>query len=367
MKRCTLSSLIASAILSTLAPSGLHAKEARSVHAFTGVLEVQYRTNSNIAIAPSSSERFDLAARSEFGADEDGEDGLDDGDFDDFDGLIDADPSEDEISEDGSFDADGDGIDDLVDPDSGVAADSESRFSTRAGVSHRYLFANRSVSWNNRLRVSMDTHRQRDALDKFNGVVSSGLAFAPKGSKHSFRPSLSYVALEKDNNRFSTTFIASVAYRYKASRRLGLGATYNYQDKDITSPSAPDARVDVLAFDADFAATGSDIFKLMFAPKVEDSIEFTRNSDAWAAELTYTRRLPWEMTVGFGYRIDSIDYVNLSPGRKDDNTTWGAQLNKAFGKRLALEIGYEARERESSLPGKDASNESVFIGGAWTF
>lgn len=367
MKRSTLTSVIASVILATIAPIGAEARPVPSGHAFSGTIEVQYRTNNNIAIAPSSAERFDFATYAEFEGDDDGEDGSDDDDFDDFDDLVDADPSEDEVSEDGSFDGDGDGIDDLIDPDVGIAVDSESRFTTRAGFSYRYVFANRAVTWNNRLRVSSDRHRQRDTLDKFNGVVSSGLAFAPKGSKHSFRPSLSYVALEKDNDRFSTTFIASFAYRYKASKRLDLGATYNYQDRDITSPSAPDARVDVLALEADFSVTANDVIKFKLAPKVEDSTEFTRNSDAGAVEFTYTRKLPWEMTAGFGYRIDSIDYVNLVPNRKDDNTTWGAQLTKDFGKRFAMEIGYEARERESSVQGKGASNESVFIGGSWAF
>lgn len=91
-----------------------------------------------------------------------------------------------------------------------------------------------------------------------------------------FRPTLSYVVLDrKDAGKFSSTFVASMGYTWRASRRLRLGATYNYQDRDITRPEAPDARIDTLSFDADFAATKDDILRLEVSPKVEDSTEFT--------------------------------------------------------------------------------------------
>jgi long-subunit fatty acid transport protein len=161
--------------------------------------------------------------------------------------------------------------------------------------------------------------------------------------------------------------VVSLGYTYEVNKRLGLSATYNYQDKDITKPTAPDARVDTLAFGADFKATDDDIFKLKYAPKVEDSTQVTRNTDAWGWELTYTRKLPWDMTAGVGYKFDSVNHKNLSPSREDDNTTWGVQLTKDVGKWLSLEVGYETRDRESSIQSKDASNDSAFIGATWKF
>jgi hypothetical protein len=375
MQRSALFLAIAVAALGT-ASTDAWAKQPKAGHKFKGSVEVQYRTNNNISVAPSSGERFDYAELSEFGiedeedlgADDSKEEDEDEGDAgDDFGDLIDVEPSEDEIEEDDAVDEDGDGIDDLIDPDDGGVVDSESRFTTKVGLAHKYTFASGTTSWNNGIRFATDTHNQRDDLDKFNWAVTTGFDFSPAGSKHGFKPSLSYVALDKDNNKFATTFVVSLGYTYEVSERLGLSATYNYQDKDISKPTAPDARVDTLAFGADFKATDDDIFKLKYAPKVEDSTQVTRNTDAWGWELTYTRKLPWDMTAGVGYKFDSVNHKNLSPSREDDNTTWGVQLTKDVGKWLSLEVGYETRDRESSIQSKDASNDSAFIGATWKF
>ena len=167
--------------------------------------------------------------------------------------------------------------------------------------------------------------------------------------------------------KFSSTAVVSMDYSYRASRRTSLSVTYNYQDKDITSPAAPDARIDTLSFSASFAASPNDIVKVEFSPKVEDSTQFTRNTDAWGWEIAYTRRLPWDMTAGVGYRFDSVDYKNLVPGRKDDHRVIGAQLARSFGRRFVAELGLESSERNSNLPGRDARNDSVYLGGTWKF
>ncbi len=375
MQRNALFVAIALAALGTFAAGDALAAKSKpkAGHKFKGSVEVQYRTNDNISVAPSSGERFDYAELDEFGIeDEDEIDGGDDeedegDDGDGFDDLVDVDPSEDEIEEEDAVDEDGDGIDDLLDPNADNIVDKESRFTTKVGLGHKYTFANGTTSWNNGIRFASDTHNQRDDLDKFNWAVTSGFDYSPLDSKHGFKSSLSYVALDKDSNKFATTFVVSLGYTYEVSKRLGLSATYNYQDKDISKPTAPDARVDTVALGADFKATDDDIFKLKYAPKVEDSTEVTRNTDAWGWELTYTRKLPWDMTAGIGYKFDSVDHKNLTPNRKDDNTTWGVQFTKDFGKRFSVEIGYETRDRDSNIASKAASNDSAYIGATWKF
>lgn len=346
-------------------------KKSKAGHQIKGTVEVQYRTNNNISAAPSSGSGFDFADLSDFGSDEeDGEEGDDeeDDDFDDLsDDLVDVDPDEDEIEEDDAIDEDGDGIDDLLDPDADTQVDKESRFTTKVAVNHKYTFQNESVAWTNSLRFANDTHNQRDDLDKFNYALTTGLEFAPKKSPHKFRPSISWVTLEKDDRNFVSTFVLSLAYSYEVSKRLSLGATYNYQDKDLAKPTAPDATVDTVSLTASFKATDDDIFKFKFAPKVEDSSQVTRDSDASGYEIAYTRKLPWDMTAGLGYRFDTVEYQNLQPRRKDDNRTWALQTTKDFGKRFSVEVGYESRERESNIPNKDAENDSFYIGATYKF
>lgn len=363
---------VAVAALGT-ATDSLAAGKSKSGHNFKGNVELQYRTNNNISVAPSSGNGFDFADLSEFGADEEdagaeGDDEEDeDGGDDAFDDVLDADMDEDEIEEEDAIDEDGDGIDDIIDPNADTLVDSQTRVTAKFGLGHKYGFGSGSTSWNNGFKLASDTHSGRSELNKLNWAVTTGFEFAPKKSKHSFKPSLSYVTLEKDGNEFVSTFVVSLGYEYEVSKRVGLGVTYNYQDKDITNPDSPDSRIDTLALAANFKATDNDIFKLKYAPKVEDSTVVTRDTDAWGWEATYTRKLPWEMALGFGFKFDSVDHKNLTPNRQDDNTTYAINLAKDFGKQLTIEAGYETRDRDSNIPSKDASNDSVYIGGTWKF
>lgn len=378
MRRNILFVAITVAALGCATDSLAKERKSKAGHQFKGTVEVQYRTNKNISAAPSSTDRFDFATLSEFGIEQEdeaegeedeGDGDEEDGDFDDFfDDLVDVDPDEDEIEVDDAIDEDGDGIDDLLDPDADNLVDKQSRFTTKLAFSHKYTFKNESVAWTNAARFASDTHNQRDDLDKFNYAVTTGLEFAPKGSPHKFKPSLSWVTLEKDDRNFVSTFVVSLAYSYEVSKRLSLGATYNYQDKDLAKPTAPDATVDTLALTASFKATEFDIIKLRFAPKVEDSTRVTRNTEASGFEIAYTRKLPWDMTAGLGYRFDTVDYVNLQPQKRtDDNRTWTVQATKDFGKKFSVEVGFESRERESNIPNKDADNDSFFIGAIYKF
>jgi len=361
-------------VLSSAVAGDVLAAKDKSGHKFKGSVELQLRSNNNISVAPSSGSGFDFAELSEFGEDdpddpddeEEEEEEEDEGD-DAFDDLVDVDPDEDEIEEDDAIDEDGDGIDDLLDPNIDNVVDSETRATTKLGLNHKYKFANGTTSWNNGVKISTDRHGDRDDLDKFNYALTTGFEFAPKGSRHTWKPSLSYVTLEKDSSKFVSTFVVSLAYEFEVSKRLSLSATYNYQDKDVSDANSPDARIDTVSLGADFKATDDDIFKLKVAPKVEDSTKVTRSSDAYGFELTYTRRLPWEMTGGIGYKFDSVDNKNLQPRREDDNTTWGVEFTKEFGKSFAMGLGYETRDRESNIPGKDAKNDSTYIEGSWKF
>ena len=366
--------MMVAALAAAIAPATAGAKE-KSGHKFKGSLELQYRTNNNIGVAPSSQDSFDFADLADFGKDEseeeaEGDEESEEDDFegDAFDDIVDVDPDEDEIEEDDAIDEDGDGIDDIIDPNADNVVDSESRTTTKLGLGHKYRFAgDGGISWNNGAKVAIDRHGDRSDLDKFNWAVTTGLEFAPKDSKHAFKPSISYVTLEKDDSKFVSTFVVSLDYDYEVSKRLGLSVTYNYQDKDVASPASPDARIDTLALAAEFKASEDDIFKLKVAPKVEDSTRVTRDTDAQGWEITYTRKLPWDMTAGIGYKFDTVEHKNLEPRREDDNTTVGLQLDKAFGKQFSAAVGYETRERRSNIPGKDADNESVYIEATYKF
>lgn len=353
---------------------------AKSPHKVKGEFELQFRSNSNVSVAPASGDGFDFADLSDFGddedptgADEDEEDEDDEGDDEDFgddafDDLEDVDPSEDEIEEDDAFDEDGDGIDDLIDPNADpVTADKENRISAKLGISHRYQFESPNWRWTNGVKLVQDRHNDRSDLDKFNWALSTGLEYKRKDSPHQFKPTLSYVTIAKDSDTFASTFVFSLAYRYEWSKRLTLGAVYNYQDKDISDPDAPDSRVDTLALSADLKVTDDDIIKLKYAPKVEDSTKVTRNTDASGWELSYSRKLPWEMVLGLGYKSSTIEYSNLDPRREDDNDTWAVQLEKDFSKRWSVNLGYETRDRQSNIEGKDAENDSWYLSSSWKF
>ena len=43
------------------------------------------------------------------------------------------------------------------------------------------------------------------------------------------------------------------------------------------------------------------------------------------------------------------------------------QLARSFGRRFVAELGLESSERNSNLPGRDARNDSVYLGGTWKF
>ena len=354
-------------LLLAAAPTMALAESANSVK---GNIGLQHRSNTNIGVAPASNSGFDFADLSEFGKSEEddqeeGEDEEDDDDSD-LDDDFDLGFDEDELEQSDAVDEDGDGIDDILDPDDGGAVDKERRTTIKLGLNHK-LAVNEGNAWVNSVKLGSDQHADRGDLDKLNTAISTGWEFARKGSPHKFKPSLSYINLEKDSNKFVSTWVASLAYQYEVSKALSLSAAYNYQNKDITSPQAPDSRVDTLSFGADIKLSKDDIVKLKYAPKVEDSTKTTRNTDAYGWDVTYTRRLPWEMTAGIGYSFDSVRFVNLTPSRKDDNDTYAFELNKSFAKKFELGLGYETRARRSNIPGKDADNDSYYISGGWKF
>lgn len=371
MRLKLLSMAIAMAMTGIAADTMAADAKAKSGHKFKGSIEGQYRTNTNINVAPSSGSGFDFADLSEFADDEEEaletDDEEEDDEGDGFEDVLDVDPDEDEIEEDDGVDEDGDGIDDLIDPNADVGVDKEDRYTAKIGLNHKYQFEGGGMSWNNGIKLANDRHADRSELNKLNWAVTSGFEFAPKGSKHSFKPSLSYVTLQKDSNKFVSTFVASLGYSYDVSKKLSLGATYNYQDKDVTNPDSPDARIDTLSLTAEYKATKEDILKFKYAPKVEDSSQPTRNTDASGYEITYTRKLPWDMTLGFGYKYDEVEYENLTPRRKDENRTYGMELAKEFSKSFTVGMGIESRDRDSNVPSKKAANESVYVEGTWKF
>ncbi len=386
-----------------------------------GSLELEFRTNDNIGVAPSSSDSFDFADFGDFaeaeeklgddeGEDEEGEDGEegDDGedfgddDFDDI-GLDETDFSEDEFDlatddDDGDGDEDDeddDGIDndeDDDDDDDGEGKRSESegeslddlisaavsekatsrrqsqnRWSTKLGLNHKFAFEGGVVSWGSTLRGVGDFHNGKDNLDKQNFAVSTGPEFNLKDIGLKIKPAVSYVFIRQHGNKIVGTLVGTLAASKEFTKQFTMDAVYNYQDQDITNPDSPDAIINTFTIGAQFTASKKDIFKAKYSPRVEDSSLVTKNKDTDGWQLTYSRKLPWDMILGLGVKDDFVDFKNLPTQREDDVRAYSIDLAKQFSKTFEMGLAYENRELDSSINSKDAENRSMLISGTWKF
>jgi len=383
--------------------------------AIKGSLELEFRTNDNIGVAPSSSDSFDFADFADFaeaeqklgdddGEDDDGDEGDDSEDFgdDDFDdiGLDETDFSEDEFDlatddddgdgdeddedddgiEDDDDDDDGDGkranvdddsLDDLI---SSAVSDkatqrrqSVNRLSTKIGLSHKFAFDGGIVTWGSTLRGVGDFHHGKDNLDKQNFAVSTGPEFNLKDIGLKIKPAVSYVFIRQSGNKIVGTLVGTLAGSYDVNKQLTVDAVYNYQDQDITNPDSPDAIINTFTIGAQFTASKKDIFKARYSPRVEDSSLVTKNKDTDGWQLTYSRKLPWEMILGLGVKDDFVDFINLPNRREDDVRAYSIDLAKQFSKTFEMGLAYENRRLDSSLDAKDAENRSMLISGTWKF
>ncbi len=319
----------------------------KSNHNISGNLQFQFRTNSNVGVAPSSTGAFNFD-------DEDFDD-----EFDDFD--------EDELEEFDAVDEDGDSLDDLLDSNADSTTDSDNRFSSKLTATHKYKVKGSNLSWKTGFKALGDMNQERDDLDKTNLAFTTGPVFLIKEYKLKIKPSISYVTLRKDHERFLDTVVGSLGLEYKATKKLLLSAIYNYQDRDITTPTSPDATVDTLKFGAKYKLTKKDILGFAFSPKFEDSSQTTRDKDNYGAEFTYSRKLPYKMVLDLGVKYNSVDYKNLSPNRNDDIYTYGAYISKKLNKTIFVSLGYENKDRRSNIAGKDATNNSLIATIGWKF
>lgn len=369
------------------------AKAPKSPHAFKRSVEVVGRSNSNISLAPSSNSGFSFASPKDFDEEDEGEEGDEaededeDEDGDDFDFDFDdfgADYDDLELAESDNPDEDGDGVDDLIDDDqdsgdgddgedgegdsSGTAgakagarkrSSSVERYTTKFGFGHKYT-ASKTVSLMTGLKTSFDQQPGRSDLNKFNGAFSFGPEF--KVNKQlKIKAGVSYVYLQQDSNSFLDTWVGTLGFDFDVSKTVGLGAAYNYQNKDVVDPAAPDAIVNTLTFGMDWKITGNDILALKYSPKVEDSSVVTRDKDVDGFEIAYSRKLPWDMVLGVGYKRDNVDYDNLPRPRSDEIDTYAFQLEKDFNKLWSGKLAYETRELDSNINSKDGKNRSVVL------
>jgi hypothetical protein len=391
-----------------------------------GTLELEFRSNDNISVAPASTDSFDFADFGDFaeaeaklreGDDEDeeggGEDGEDDesddgedfgdDDFDDI-GLDDTDLSEDEFDlatddddgdgdeddedddgmddddEDDGDDGDGDGkravgndesLDDLI---SAAVSDkatqrrqSQNRLSSKIGLSHKFAFDGGVVTWGSTLRGVGDFHNGKDSLDKQNFAVSTGPEFNLKDIGLKIKPAMSYVFIRQNGNKIVGTLVGTLAASYDFNKRFTMDAVYNYQDQDISDPDSPDAIINTFTLGAQLTATKTDIFKIRYSPRVEDSSLTTKNKDTSGWQLTYSRKLPWDMILGLGVKDDFVDFVNLPVRREDDVRAYSIDLAKQFSKTFEMGLAYENRRLDSNVNSKDAENRSMLISGTWKF
>ena len=363
---------ILAACITGLLASNAHAEKSKSPHTVRGGVEVELRSNSDIKLAPSSSDSFDFADFGDFvdpeaeqedaGDDEEEDDSSDDG-FDDIDGT---DFDEDELEELDSFDEDGDGIDDLLDPDVDSVVKSAQRTTTKLGLTHKYQFADKAIAWTSGVKLVSDFN-ESGTQDKNNWALTTGPEFTFYDKKVKIKPSISYVSLQQESSEFLSTLVGTLGVSYDVTKAVGFDFVYNYQDKDVSNPDSPDAIINTLTFGVEYKATKTDIFKLKYSPKVEDSSLVTKNKDSSGWQASYSRKLPWDMILGLGVKQDSVDYTNLVPERRDDILAYAIDLNKEFSKSWQGALGFEKRERESNIPGKDGENRSFTASISWKF
>lgn len=346
------------------APLAAIAKAPKKPHTLRGSVELESRSNNNISLAPSSSsDSFDYAGFGDFAAaeDEEGqaeeEEADDEGEVgDDIDG---GDYDEDELEEDDAFDEDGDGIDDLIDPNVDSSEDSERRNSLKFGLGHKYQAPGSAMAWTSTLKIVGDWHQDRDDLDKTNFAIGTGPEWTLPDDRFKLKLVVSYLSLEQNNKDFLSTFVGSLGLDFQATKAVGFDVVYNYQDKDVTNPDSPDAIINTLTFGAEWKATSNDIFKAKYSPKVEDSSRVTKNKDSSGWQLSYTRKLPWDLLLGFGIKNDSVDYKNLVPHREDDIRGYGMNLEKKFSDNWQGALSWEKRDRNSNIDSKDGENRSL--------
>lgn len=431
MRQLQLSLAIALAMGTLIGTASARAEDAedKSPHKFKGNVELEFRTNTDINIAPATNSSFNFATFADFaeaeakmaeddeeddedeGDDDDGADDDFDDDFDmagiedtdlseeDFDFLTDdddGDGDEDDPNDDGNNDdegdEDGDGedddgedndgdddgtgsagkqsaaqdndLDDLVNQSIGEKMGTRStkanRSAVKFGFSHKYAIS-KTTTWGSSFRASSDFNNGRSSLDKTNLAVSTGPEFVWKKKGFKLKPAMSFVQIRQDGNSVVSTWVGTLAAAYDVSKVFSVDAVYNYQNKDITDPDSPDAVINTLTFGAEWTITKQDIVKAKVSPRVEDSSLVTKNKDTSGWELTYSRKLPYEIILGFGIKDDQVDYKNLPRQRKDDIRAYGIELTKAWGKNFESALSWESRELDSNLNAKDAKNRSLVV------
>jgi hypothetical protein len=381
---------LAIAAATSIPVTNLHAK---SPHSFRTGVDVQARSNSNISLAPSSNSSFNFASLKDFDeSEEEGVEGEDEEEDDEFSEIADiegSDYDELELAESDNPDEDGDGVDDLIDDDqdtgdgdddddddgddgdgkalSKAAGKSRSveRYNTKLGFAHKYEI-NKSASYATSVKFSMDRQPGRSDLNKLNTAFATGPEF--KLSKQfKLKTGLSYVRLQQDSDHFLSTWVGTLGLDFDASKTFTLGFDYNYQDKDVTDPDSPDAIVNTLTFGADWKVSSNDILKFKYSPQVEDNSIVTRDKDVSGFEITYSRKLPWNTVLGFGFKRDNVDYDKLPRPRSDEINGFGIQAETEFTKQASASIAYETRRLNSNINSKDGKNRSVVVSFGYKF
>lgn len=391
---------------------------AKSPHKFKAEVGLQFRTNTDVKVAPSSSDSFNLADFSDFeeaeakldGDDEDddegdeGDDGDDFGDDDfadvgvddadlsqeDFDLAVDdddGDGSEDDPDDDGMDGDDGDDGDGGSDAKRYYANDDQldnlinsaleaklaqktdklNRWSASIGFGHKYAFEGDFVVWGSSFKGTGDFHNGKDNLDKSNYAFSTGPEFIWKDLGFKLKPVISYLSVHQDGNTVVNTFIGSLASSYDINKQFSVDAVYNYQDRDVRDPDSPDAIVNSFTVGGEWTASKVDIFKAKYSPKVEDSSKVTKNKDTTGWQLSYSRKLPEDFILAFGVKQDSLEFKNLPVVREDDILAYTVNLAKEWSKNFEMSLAWESRRLDSNINAKDATNRSVVVGGKYTF
>ena len=379
----------------TLALSLQTLAAAKSPHDFSGSLSGEFSTNEDVNVARASADQWDFASFEDFDEaeadDVESEEETDEfgDDFDDV-GLDDSDLSEDEFElsvddddgDGGDDDVDNDGVDnaqDLDDDEGGVDLDpvtgeatrnktKSDRASAELGLAYKYRFNGGKVVWGSNLRLVTDYNNNHSEKNKDNYAFTTGPEFNIKSMRLKIKPAVSWLRVHQENKgEVTSTWVGTLAVGYEFSKALDFTAAYNYQDRDITDPNSPDAVIDTLAFGVEWTATKSDIFKLRYSPKVEDSSQFTKDKDADGWAISYSRKLPYKMILSLGAKNDATDFDKLVPQRSDDVRAYAIELAKQWSKSFETTVAFETRELDSNIDKNDSENKSFVISGKWKF
>jgi hypothetical protein len=356
MRLNLLAALLATTALATIPTAAEAGGYKYGNHSFGGKVSATWGENSNAAAAPAK-------AGKSFDDDDDDEDDLgdllDDAEIDDED-IAETDAEEDD-------DDDDDGIPDFAEAGTPAQVYRDSKVQYALGVNHGYKFSDR-LSWKSAIVAGINRQMDRHELNRRNWAINTGPVFNIKSWNVTINPSVTYLQLNKAHKDQNESTIASLAAKWKINKQWELGARANKEFRNNLRPRTTNINVEAFKLGAVYKPTKKDKFAINWAPKVENNENNIKSKEAWAADIGYARKLPWDMVFGVAYKYDESEFVNgATPRREDEGSTYGVGLGKNFKNGMFVNLGAGYKGKKSNIANKGNHDKSVFVQSGWSF